>query len=73
VEETLMATKDWKKTLNGKERVVFVKNENEIEVFAKWDIYVVRVSKNDHTILIPKEFKTKSQALKFAKAYMKKH
>ena len=73
-----MTLKDWKKEYNGK-LVINYKNKygDSLQVIKEYlDIYdsdTQRVWKIfDNTKMI-KHFKTKSQALKFAKAYMRKH
>ena len=60
-----MATKDWKKGRknlweNGLHTVEIL-NDIHIEIF------------NGETLVISKSFKTKTQALKYARAYMRKH
>jgi len=70
-----MALKDWKKTENGKWSVVY-KNKKNVEDYVTleyvneknrllWKVRTLKV-RNEY-------FKTKSQALKYAKAYMRKN
>jgi uncharacterized protein (DUF169 family) len=72
-----MALKDWEKETFGKNRIVFSKRKDKTDLFVlqprslstigkplDWMIY----TRNNDKVEF---FKTKSQALKFAKAYMK--
>ena len=69
-----MALKDWKKTTNLEEQIDFEKDDKHYLMLAlseqgmgkKWIIYINGFKKF-------KFFKTKQQALKFAKAYMRSH
>ncbi len=70
-----MALKDWKKVDNKKGSSDIytwtVGNKNIVitEIQKEYDVGLI--SSNSYKFL--KSFKTKSQALKFAKAYMRKH
>jgi len=69
-----MALKDWKKIgLNYYEN----KKENEWRIKIWPGLKVLHILKPTNSLTLPvwksKKFKTKSQALKFAKAYMRKH
>ena len=72
-----MALKDWKKT-DLKNRILF-ENKKDKEKVIQVNTYEfnpqfeVLVGRRWHQAIIRKEFKTKQQALKFAKAYMRKH
>jgi len=72
-----MALKDWKKTYDGKIRLKFIGNNNWVEIERNYnDIYdssTKRVWWFFTQKQKPRKFKTKSQALKFAKSYMRKH
>lgn len=64
-----MALKDWKKTHEDKTLLIFEKGTNKVgisyhKILKRW------VSGAEYNARL---FQTKSQALKFAKAYMKKH
>jgi hypothetical protein len=71
-----MALKDWKKT-----RYVHDKNDTWIDYTNKntgSKVHIFRYAKNNWSInvnssILEREVKTKSQALKFAKSYMRKH
>jgi hypothetical protein len=60
-----MALKDWKKLYEN----FWINNKSKeyIELFKSFELWVVGNRK------IGKSFKTKAQAIKFAKAYMRKH
>ena len=70
-----MALKDWKKWENkNKQIIVFAKLDDTqkaigISYVPEYHIWQVKYSLNKE----PKEFKSKAQALKFAKAYMRSH
>ena len=71
-----MALKDWKKTKNPNYDSWENKHEDEWEIRV-FDKYVWILEPNESPTRMSKwkekKFKTKSQALKFAKAYMRKH
>jgi len=66
-----MATKDWKKQKTYRNQYAWKKNNKLLIVMRDnttnpyWHVRILG--------LINKEFKTKQQALAFAKAYMRKH
>ena len=74
-----MATKDWKKETDTSKMILYVNKYNNkfnVDVFYyrfhyknKW---LVKTAITDESLKI-KTFKTKSQALKYAKSYMRKH
>jgi fructose-specific component phosphotransferase system IIB-like protein len=77
-----MALKDWKKVKDAKKEILFTKDKINIAIvfgtFFKndkkskpWSIFIYDKNKGDE--IKGGWFKTKSQALKFAKAYMRKH
>jgi len=78
-----MALKDWKRKKYSEEHILYEEKENPTDA-VKWNktlvvrhfghIWTVDIGyvKSDHYI-IQKHFKTKSQALKFAKDYMRRH
>jgi len=65
-----MAIKDWKKY----HTLAWAKNNIELNIFpkigSKQPIFVAIDKRGSH---ISKKFKTKQQALAYAKAYMRKH
>ena len=81
-----MATKDWKKqgTItddNGDEIILYISHRRDnfypaIEIrntkYGKWTVYLLDTPTRGNKVLKDK-FKTKSQAIKFAKDYMRKH
>tara|TARA_Y100000034_G_scaffold127883_1_gene181484 strand:- start:40 stop:255 length:216 start_codon:yes stop_codon:yes gene_type:complete len=71
-----MATKDWKKTINKKIYIAYSKKDKHIIIqktglVKKWDVYTKTHSYS--TPIIQKHNIPKTQALKFAKDYMRKH
>lgn len=77
-----MALKDWKKTRSGKTGIRWVNEKTGIIVFLhtlkkEWgfihDVLAVEVMGSHAEHIITKDFKTKSQALRFAKEYMRTH
>ena len=76
-----MALKDWKKVGNNTWRhYPATYNKNNVEKIVleylpgktnsyKWEVYFVGLYQSG----VAESFKTKSQALKFAKSYMRKH
>jgi len=65
-----MAIKDWKKINEGKNGVVFYDKKNLRNIF----VFLDREEKKWYVDLDKfKSFKTKSQALSYAKNYMRKH
>jgi len=74
-----MALKDWKKIKNTKNSIIFITKEksgfihNQLFVEKISGIWMVNATKNTKVIGVAYPVKTKSQALKFAKAYMRKH
>jgi DNA-binding GntR family transcriptional regulator len=72
-----MALKDWKIKVEEKDYVVWVKRNNfavriiQLNSENKW--YVTIETVNPMSILRQKSFKTKSQALAYAKSYMRSH
>ncbi len=68
-----MALKDWKKTLKNKFHTIYTnkKDATDIDIWKK-EKEIEIVDGNGKRILL-KSFKTKSRALAYAKAYMKKH
>jgi hypothetical protein len=70
-----MALKDWKKTVDEKYSIIFknTRTSNYVQIFPKLVgrgrnlVYSVIHYRGDRT------FKTKSEALKYAKEYMKNH
>ena len=76
-----MALKDWKKTrkyIINADFWVNIKNRNDLAIYnpkstaTHSDNYVVRVQKK-FKVLDEKTFRLKTQAMKFAKSYMKKN
>lgn len=63
-----MTLNDWKKTAKGTKHFGFKKNKKEIYVTYTGVNWIVEISN-----LKSKYFKTKYSALKFARAYMRKH
>jgi len=71
-----MATKDWKKTASNAIGIVWknFKKEKQIEVVSFWNGYRFLEKKFfDIRFMKIEQFKTKTAALKYAKAYMRKH
>lgn len=73
-----MALKDWKKTENSKSYIKFYHKTKEliirIDLFKPEKYgYTVNISDFREYTLEHKDFKTKSQALKYARSYMRKH
>ena len=78
-----MALKDWKKTINGFSTMVWANKKNKNEIWysddsdlenSKFRLRLKNMESNQYQKLGSiNYFKTKSQALKFAKAYMRKH
>tara|TARA_Y100000034_G_C6767311_1_gene342105 strand:+ start:241 stop:468 length:228 start_codon:yes stop_codon:yes gene_type:complete len=75
-----MAIKDWKKKGYNSTHILYVQkpkfggwNETLVIRYFKpiWQVAISYERGEDHHTI--KEFKTKSKALKFAKAYMRKH
>ena len=64
-----MALKDWKKTHDDKTLLIFEKGINKVGVFYHNTLKRWVSGPEDNT----RRFQTKSQALKFAKEYMRKH
>lgn len=78
-----MALKDWKKTRNNEQQIIFEQKKDKIDING-WNqtliitnfkpIWEVAISyERSYDYHIKKTFKTKSQALKFAKEYMRKN
>ena len=70
-----MALKDWKRRRDLEDDVqvvVFTKKNMGIFIDKNKSNYGLDIFKGD-VVVIEKEFKTKKQALKFARAYMRKH
>jgi len=73
-----MTTKDWKKTgkmsfadkKSSKEMIIYLK---EYSIGKLWVVIVTEVKNVGREYIIEKSFKTKQQALKFARTYMRKH
>jgi len=65
-----MALKDWRKVQETRTLIVFVKKDKDIFIKKIKIGWKVIISANK---LIKKSFKTKAQALRFAKSYMKKN
>jgi hypothetical protein len=75
-----MALKDWKKNEWNKNLITFEKNGNIIKVEKAENEGSILAGKKDWILKIPMEpvdkyvfFKTKSQALAYAKSYMRKN
>jgi len=72
-----MALKDWKKNFESYLSIIFIKNDKKDKLFIENSSRATNIRKRwqVHNLhyKIDKMFKTKSQALKFAKEYMKKH
>ena len=73
-----MAIKDWKLLFDDSESGIgYRKKDKTLNVFNSYfytdkNLWEMSVTKNSRKI-VKKHFKTKSQALKYAKAYMRKH
>ncbi len=73
-----MATKDWKHTTLGKEWEQWKSDEYIVNVRASWEkgkpLWATEsIIRSGNRERMRRWFKTKSQALKFAKSYMRKH
>lgn len=73
-----MATKDWEKHKDSYGETIWYNNSNgKVEIFESEETnkFIVRMFKsvNIKRPKYSKNFKTKTQALRFAKAYMRKH
>lgn len=77
-----MALKDWEKQYNESYIPSFIferKDNSKLLVVRKfrdekkWDIFVIRPNVDLQQKIFSKKAQTKSQALKFAKAYMRKY
>lgn len=75
-----MATKDWKKIQEGELSAVWIKNNYDLQLVVRkyrdeeyWDIFVVEPHEDLLKHIFDKQAKTKSQALSFAKEYMRSH
>ena len=68
-----MALKDWKLELNRLNRKEFYNNKTKYYLIIYKDKQISRFWKVRSHLLISPDFKSKSQALKFAKAYMRTH
>ncbi len=80
-----MALKDWKKTFDGQNiqtwkhknywpQIRIIKQYTTINPKTAKIYYTMEIEDNYHTVpIFEGKFKTKSQALKFAKEYMKKN
>ncbi len=75
-----MAKQCWKKTVENKDNTIYradrdksVFIESPSSTFTHTSKWVVKTYKKFLQIDVKKEFKNESQALKFAKSYMKKH
>ena len=70
-----MTLKDWKKTKNQKFSVVYKTKDRSdaIHIFKKPISQLWGIDFINKPLKYEKYFKTKLQALKFAKSYMKKH
>ena len=74
-----MALKDWKKTRDPNHLDVFVKKDkhitiDEMDYYGAPNKYIVEVFfVNPYKKITNRLFKTKKQALRYARAYMKKH
>jgi len=71
-----MALKDWKRAKTGRGLLLWEKGKHFIYIDSQLSnmgkVFVVE-SNTIHNINISFKFKTKSAALKFARAYMRKH
>lgn len=69
-----MALKDWKKNvrLSDRKMTVYEKGKINIAIIKLFKKYSVVSSKGPRSRFI-RHFKSKSQALKFAKSYMRRH
>lgn len=72
-----MVLKDWKK-IESKDSIIFKKGcDEEVRIVGMsvqiLDFFGVSLKDLNKAVKIKKTFKTKPQALRFAKAYMKKH
>jgi len=81
-DEIKMATKDWKKEYTGSHVPSFIykTKEGSLQLVGRkfndaenWEVFVVEPYNDLTKHIVEKEFKTKSQALSFAKSYMRKH
>jgi hypothetical protein len=72
-----MALKDWKKTLNQKYRIEWLNRKSNIGIYIFWsrneNSWFFRYYKFNMAHHEIGKFKSKSQALKFAKAYLRTH
>ena len=66
-----MATKDWKKIAAPINRTFYQSNKTKQKIFMKKSLSKGYIIFTDGKII--KSFKTKSEALKFAKSYMRSH
>ena len=69
-----MTLKDWKKSYERKGEIIWTKKYLKISILhlsVRGHPWIVTNKEYDEPYL--REFKSKSQALKFAKAYMRKH
>jgi len=73
-----MALKDWNKVINEGIRTEFYNKKTKKVIQINYlgpfrTVYEILIGYKWETSEIRKEFKIKAQALKFAKAYMRKH
>ncbi len=71
-----MVQKDWKKNNDDEIGFSFINKKLHLEIdysIKMKRLQVYRHYKNISDIIISKHIKTKSQALKYAKSYMRKH
>ena len=69
-----MAIKDWRKTKSDKERIVYTTKGNSLIIEKEYHYWSVKLFRgNLYGLKNIKIFKTKPQAMKFAKAYMRKN
>ncbi|HDZ61165.1 MAG TPA: hypothetical protein ENH46_05655 [Candidatus Pacearchaeota archaeon] len=70
-----MATKDWRNLMYTDYRISYLNKKGEklvISPYGDIEVFVAKIT-NPTNPFISRRFKTKSQALQFAKAYMRKH
>ena len=79
-----MALKNWKKVAEGKEYINWVKDKSDEAIriekivnLSQWHFIIAEKEGEDGTVIgiriVGSPFKNKSQALRFAKAYMRTH
>lgn len=78
-----MALKDWKKIIDRKDKIEFMNNENKryfIQIYHIPENWFGNKNKEHYSVrmyygidITYKDFQNKQQALKYVKAYMRKH